>query len=88
MTRQGDRDKETRTNEERMMIWAKFLSASKRTVARAAKVAGYRIVSSGRTTDGSYCYTLVADAANANSCTLKSMLIDAGAFDASWNYTD
>jgi hypothetical protein len=65
-------------------MWVKFYKPSKRQVQRAAKRAGYDVIGSGKTTDGSYVYDLEVASQNPNFATLKLLTADAGAFDASW----
>jgi hypothetical protein len=65
-------------------MWVKFLKASKRQAQRAAKLAGYRIVNSGQTTEGSYVYSLAISSNNPNFTTLQALMADAGAFKTSW----
>jgi hypothetical protein len=65
-------------------MWVKCLKASKRQIQSAAKRSGYTVVGSGRTTDGSYVYSLKIASNNPNLATLKLLTADAGAFYASW----
>lgn len=67
------------------MIWVKFANRSKKEVNRAARIAGYRVVSSGTDNHGSFVYVLGAASENPNFDTLRSLLLDAGCFDASWD---
>jgi hypothetical protein len=65
-------------------MWAKFSKAAKRQVNKAAKIAGFKVVSCGQTSDGSYVYGFAVCAENPNAETLKALLVSEGAFDASW----
>ena len=65
-------------------MWVKFSKAAKRQVARAAKIAGYELTGSGKTTEGSFVYSLKVGSNNPNFETLKSLMAREGAFNASW----
>lgn len=66
-------------------MWVKFSNAAKRQVAKAAKTAGYEVTTSGKNSDGSFIYGLKVASSNPNPETLKSLMANEGAFDASWN---
>lgn len=65
-------------------VWVKFRGAAKRRVARAAKVAGYAVETSGKDSGGRFVYGLAVAASNSNEATLRALLTREGACDASW----
>lgn len=66
------------------IMWVKFSKAAKRQVAKAAKIAGYEVTTSGKNSDGSSIYGLKVASSNPNFETLKNLVAREGAFDASW----
>lgn len=66
------------------MIWVKFIKPSKRAVSEAASLAGYRVARSGKNSQGVSVYIIEKQSENANFATLKTLLLNQGAFDASW----
>jgi hypothetical protein len=66
------------------VMWVKFSKAAKRQVAKAAKIAGYELTTSGKNSDGSIIYGLAVASDNPNVETLKTLMASEGAFDASW----
>ena len=68
-------------------LWVKCLKASKREITKAAKKCGYNVVSSGRTTEGSYVYHIESTSEAPDFERLKFLVADAGAFQTSWKYS-
>ena len=84
MSGQREYCKNETPNEERTM-WVKFSKPAKRQVAKAAKIAGYELTTSGKNSDGSIVYGIKVASSNPNFDTLKQLVANEGAFDASWN---
>jgi hypothetical protein len=72
------------TQNGKRIMWVKFSKAAKRQVAKAAKIAGYELTTSGKNSDGSIIYGLAVASDNPNAETLKALMASEGAFDASW----
>jgi len=60
-------------------MWVKFFKRSKRQAEKAARAAGYVVITSGRCSDGKYVYFFSAIDSTANVTTLADMLTLAGA---------